>query len=111
MYKFNDLDFDKVFVSKVLQIVEEDLNVNEKDSHIKIARLRDAFETVAKKFDELLDLDYMPIDLTINEFISELRENSDDLNIDENEQIIDVLKYELIEHIDSLHGTKDLTFQ
>jgi len=102
MYKFKDLDFDKVSVSRVLQIVQEDLNVNENASHIKIARLRNALDTVADKFDELLDLDYMPIDLTINEFISELRENSDDTNIDENEQIIDVLKYELIEHLDSL---------
>ena len=52
MYKFKDLDFDKVFVSKVLQIVEEDLNVNESASHQKIARLRNALDTVADKFDE-----------------------------------------------------------
>lgn len=102
MYKFKDLDFDKVSVSRVLQIVQEDLNVNENASHIKIARLRNALDTVADKFDELIDLDNMNIDFTINEFIYEIRELSDDTNIDENEQIIDVLKYELIEHIDSL---------
>ena len=64
------------------------------------------FHTVSNTYNELFDLNYSGgvralVNLTINEFICEIRENSDDTNIDENEQVIDVLKYELIEYIDA----------
>jgi len=102
------MNFDKIKVSQVLQVIEEDLNVIEKTdvlereiSKHQLVRLRDAFHTVSNTYNELFDLDYTPVDMTINEFIYEIRELSDDTNIDENEQVIDVLKYELIEYINA----------
>ena len=102
------MNFDKIKVSQVLQIIEEDLNVIEKTdvlereiSKHQLVRLRDAFYTVSNTYNELFDLDFTPADLTIDEFIYEIRELSDDTNIDENEQVIDVLKYELLNYIDA----------
>ena len=102
------MNFDKIKVSQVLQIIEEDLNVIEKTdvlereiSKHQLVRLRDAFYTVSNRYDELFDLDYTPVNMSVNEFIYEIRELSDDTNIDENEQVIDVLKYELLDYIDA----------
>ena len=102
------MNFDKIKVSQVLQVIEEDLNVIEKTdvlereiSKHQLVRLRDAFYTVSNRYDELFDLDFTPVDMTVDEFIYEIRELSDDTNIDENEQVIDVLKYELIDYIDA----------
>ena len=102
------MNFDKIKVSQVLQVIEEDLNVIEKTdvlereiSKHQLVRLRDAFYTVSNTYNELFDLDFTPVNMSVNEFIYEVRELSDDTNIDENEQVIDVLKYELIEYIDS----------
>ena len=88
------MNFDKIKVSQVLQVIEEDLNVNESASHQKIARLRNALETVTNTYNELFDLDYTPVNMSVNEFIYEIRELSDDLNIDENEQVITIIKNE-----------------
>ena len=98
------MNFDKIKVSQVLQIIEEDLKFNRAlilHNPRKKERLHDAFKTVSNTYNELFDLDYTPVDLTINEFIYEIRELSDDTNIDENEQVIDVLKYELLNYIDA----------
>ena len=102
------MNFDKIKVSQVLQVIEENLNVIEKTdvlereiSKHQLVRLRDAFYTVSNTYNELFDLDFTPVNMSVNEFIYEVRELSDDTNIDENEQVIDVLKYELLEYIDS----------
>ena len=98
------MNFDKIKVSQVLQIIEEDLKFNRAlilHNPRKKKRLYDAFKTVSNTYNELFDLDYTPVDMTINEFIYEIRELSDDTNIDENEQVIDVLKYELLNYIDA----------
>tara|TARA_B100001094_G_C18085999_1_gene747766 strand:- start:595 stop:969 length:375 start_codon:yes stop_codon:yes gene_type:complete len=103
------MNFDKIKVSQVLQVIQEDLKFNKAlilHNPRKKERLYDAFHTVSNTYNELFDLNYSGgvralVNLTINEFICEIRENSDDTNIDENEQVIDVLKYELIEYIDA----------
>jgi len=103
------MNFDKIKVSQVLQVIQEDLKFNKTliiHNPRKKERLYDAFHTVSNTYNELFDLNYSGgvralVNLTINEFICEIRENSDDTNIDENEQVIDVLKYELIEYIDA----------
>ena len=98
------MNFDKIKVSQVLQIIEEDLKFNKAlilHNPRKKSRLHDAFKTVSNTYNELFDLDYTPVDMTINEFVYEIRELSDDTNIDENEQVIDVLKYELLNYIDA----------
>ena len=64
-------------------------------------RLRDAFYTVSNRYDELFDLDYTPVDMTINEFIYEIREADYLSNDHENEQVIDALKNELLNYIDA----------
>jgi hypothetical protein len=100
------MNFDKIKVSQVLQVIEEDLKFNKAlilHNPRKKERLYDAFHTVSNTYNELFDLDYTPVDMTIDEFIHEIRELSDDTNIDENEQVIDVLKYELIEYA-SIHS-------
>ena len=79
-------------VSKVLQVIEENLKFN------KSLRLHEAFRAVSNTYNELLDLDYSPVDLSINEFIYEI-ENADYLsNVHEHRQVIEVLLNELLDY-------------
>lgn len=96
---------DRIKVSKVLQVIQEDLNVIEKTDVLerdipkyKLVELREAFYTVYNKYNELFDLDYKPVDMSINEFIYEI-ENADYLSNDhDNEQVIEALKNELLDY-------------
>ena len=100
------MNFDKIKISKVLQVIEEDLKFNKAlilHNPRKKKQLYDAFHTVYNKYNELFDLDYTPVDLTINEFIYEIREAdylSNEKNaFHDNEQVIEYLKNELLDYI------------
>ena len=96
------MNFNKIKVSKVLQVIQEDLKFNKAliiHNPRKKKRLYEAFHTVYNKYNELFDLDYTPVDLTINEFIYEIREADYLSNDTDNEQVIETLKNELLDYI------------
>ena len=69
------MNFDKIKVSQVLQVIEEDLKFNKAlilHNPRKKSRLHDAFKTVSNTYNELFDLDYTPVDMTINEFANNI---------------------------------------
>ena len=88
-------------VSNVLQVIEENLKFNKAlivHNPRKKKRLHEAFRAVSNTYNELLDLDYSPVDLSINEFIYEI-ENADYLsNVHEHRQVIEVLLNELLDY-------------
>jgi len=93
------MNLNTIKVSKVLQVIEENLKFNKAlilHYPRKKKKLYDAFHVVSNTYNELLDLDYTPVDLNINEFIYEI-ENADYLsNNHEHEQVIEALKNELL---------------
>ena len=96
------MNFNKIKVSKVLQVIQEDLKFNKAliiHNPRKKKRLYEAFHTVYNKYNELFDLDYTPVDLTINEFIYEIREADYLSNDTDNEQVIEYLQNELLDYI------------
>ena len=96
------MNFNKIKVSKVLQVIQEDLKFNKAliiHNPRKKKRLYEAFHTVYNKYNELFDLDYTPVDLTINEFIYEIREADYLSNDTDNEQVIETLQNELLDYI------------
>ena len=95
------MNLDRIKVSKVLQVIDEDLKFNKAliiHNPRKKKRLYEAFCAVSKTYNELFDLDYTPVDLSINEFIYEI-ENADYLsNKHEHKQVIEALKNELLDY-------------
>ena len=74
----------------MLQVIEKDLKFNK--------RLYEAFHVVSNTYNELFDFDYTPVDLSINEFIYEIK-NADYLsNNHEHKQVIEALKNELLDY-------------
>ena len=96
------MNFNKIKVSKVLQVIQEDLKFNKAliiHNPRKKKRLYYAFHTEYNKYNELFDLDFTPVDMTVDEFIYEIREADYLSNDTDNEQVIETLKNELLDYI------------
>ena len=95
------MNFDRIKVSKVLQVIDEDLKFNKAliiHYPRKKKKLYEAFHVVSNTYNELFDLDYTPVDLSINEFVYEI-ENADYLsNHHEHKKVIEALKNELLDY-------------